>query len=39
MTSALTKEQKERIEEKRQLALQRRNERQKLKTSTHLSVI
>ncbi|PNF23884.1 hypothetical protein B7P43_G13718, partial [Cryptotermes secundus] len=30
MTSALTKEQKERIEAKRQLALQRRNERQRL---------
>jgi hypothetical protein len=30
MTSILTKEQKERIEAKRQLALQRRNERQRL---------
>jgi hypothetical protein len=30
MTSTLTKEQKERIEAKRQLALQRRNERQRL---------
>ena len=32
MTSALTQEQKERIEAKRQLALQRRNERQRLQS-------
>jgi SWI/SNF-related matrix-associated actin-dependent regulator 1 of chromatin subfamily A len=33
MTSTLTQEQKERIEAKRQLALQRRNERQRLQNS------
>lgn len=39
MTSTLTKEQKERIEAKRQLALQRRNERQRLQNQQSSATI
>lgn len=39
MTSTLTQEQKERIEAKRQLALQRRNERQRLQNSQSSAMV